>query len=64
MLAMLAMLAMLVLAMLVLAMLALAMLALVYVIVHVVVQQALPVPGPVVGDGQKDAFFVSWKILS
>ena len=55
---------MLVLAMLVLAMLVLAMLALVYVIVHVVVQQALPVPGPVVGDGQKDAFFVSWKILS
>ena len=53
-----------ILAMLVLAMLVLAMLALVYVNLHVVVQQALPVPGPVVGDGQKDAFIVSWKILS
>lgn len=34
------------------------------VMVPVVVQQVLPVPGPVVGDEQKDAFFVSWKTLS
>jgi hypothetical protein len=48
-----------------LAMLAmLAMLVLVCAVVPVVVQQEPLVPEPVTGDGQKDAFFVSWKTLS
>jgi hypothetical protein len=34
------------------------------VVVPVVVQQEPLVPEPVTGDGQKDAFFVSWKTLS